>query len=646
MNSKTITPILIIEDNSGDAQLVRLYLKEASLKHELFHADTLFEGVEIIKDRKIELVLLDLTLPDTAGFKTLSSFLERVPNIPVIVLTGTNNEIIGNQAIKAGAQDFLVKGQFDGKLLGRAIRYAIQRYKTQLKLEETAKNLSLSEKRYVEAQQMARFGNWEMDIVSNEMKWTEQVFRIFDFIPGSITPSLSDYMNYVHIEDKAAVESFFEKVIKDGQQHTIEHRIVVDGRNIKYVAIQAKVYFEELNQRLSLVGGIQDITERKQAEQLIIEKNMSKRTSKIKEEALADMSFHIRTPLSSIVNLVYLIEKTRLTMAQQEFVDGVKTSVEDLSLMLTNLLNFSVLATENLQVETEDFRLNDFLQSAKKIVQLKADTASLNIDFDIEEAIPETILADSKKITQVLFNLIDSAIFYSDNGQTININSFVEAGKESKLWFIVNGNSRQLPIEKINQLSNSEKLLEVFQEENEPDKQELGIAICSKLCKLMEGSIKLSGNIEGDFSFKAEIPIELMANKGDRNTDAPDMPIRILLVEDHFLNQIATKKVLTTWSEYVTVDIAENGLIGVEKQREHEYDLILMDIQMPIMNGIEAASKIREKSSIPMIALTANATKQEKEKCMEVGIDDYLAKPFQPEELHAKIMNILVAVVS
>jgi len=646
MNSKTITPILLIEDNSGDAQLVRLYLKEASLKHELFHADTLFEGVEIIKDRRIELVLLDLTLPDTAGFKTLSSFLERVPNVPVIVLTGTNNEIIGNQAIKAGAQDFLVKGQFDGKLLGRAIRYAIQRYKTQLKLEETAKNLSLSEKRYVEAQQMARFGNWEMDIVSNEMKWTEQVFRIFDFIPGSITPSLSDYMNYVHIEDKPTVESFFEKVIKDGQQHTVEHRIVVDGRNIKYVAIQAKVYFEELNQRLSLVGGIQEITERKQAEQLIIEKNMSKRTSKIKEEALADMSFHIRTPLSSIVNLVYLIEKTRLTMAQQEFVDGVKTSVEDLSLMLTNLLNFSVLATENLKVESEDFRLNDFLQSAKKIVQLKADTASLNIEFDIEEAIPETILADSKKITQVLFNLIDSAIFYSDNGQTVTINSFVEAEKQSKLWFIVNGNSRQLPLEKIKQLSNSEKLLEVFQEENEPDKQELGIAICSKLCTLMGGSIKLSGNIEGDFSFRAEIPIELMAANGKRNTDMPDMPIRILLVEDHFLNQIATKKVLTTWSEYVTVDIAENGLVGVEKQREHEYDLILMDIQMPIMNGIEAASKIREKSSIPMIALTANATKQEKEKCMEVRIDDYLAKPFQPEELYAKIMNILVAVES
>ena len=184
MNSNKKLPILLIEDSKGDAHLIEMYLKESSVKHDFIHAETFFDGTEEIKNRDIELVLLDLSLPDSSGFKTLTSFLEKFPNIPVIVLTSINNEIIGNQSVKAGAQDFLVKGQFDGKLLGRSIRYSLQRFKTQVKLEDTARNLAISERRFVEAQEMARFGNWEMDIVTNEMKWTNELFRIFGFHPN------------------------------------------------------------------------------------------------------------------------------------------------------------------------------------------------------------------------------------------------------------------------------------------------------------------------------------------------------------------------------------------------------------------------------------------------------------------------------
>ena len=126
MNVRQTTNILLIEDNPGDAQLVKIYMKDAAFKYELFVADTFFEGMDILNKHDIDIVLLDLSLPDSQGFKTLNRYLETVQNIPVIVLTGVNNEIVGNQAVKAGAQDFLVKGQLDGKLLGRAIRYAIQ----------------------------------------------------------------------------------------------------------------------------------------------------------------------------------------------------------------------------------------------------------------------------------------------------------------------------------------------------------------------------------------------------------------------------------------------------------------------------------------------------------------------------------------
>ena len=154
-------PILLIEDNPADAYLVKVYLNDASVRHELYHVETLFEGLSMLRERgDIQIVLLDLTLPDSQGFKTLTTLLERQPDVPAIVMTGLNNEIVGNQAVRAGAQDFLVKGQFDGKLLGRSIRYAMQRFKDHQKREEVLSTLSGSEKRYSEAQSLGHFGHW------------------------------------------------------------------------------------------------------------------------------------------------------------------------------------------------------------------------------------------------------------------------------------------------------------------------------------------------------------------------------------------------------------------------------------------------------------------------------------------------------
>ena len=291
MNTRQTTHILLIEDNPGDAQLVKIYMKDAAFKYELFLAETLFEVQDIISRQEVDIVLLDLSLPDTQGFKTLNLYLEKVPNVPVIVLTGVNNEIVGYQAVKAGAQDYLVKGQFEGKLLGRSIRYAIQRHKEVQKLEETKRELTINERRIVKAQQLAGFGNWEMDLVSSEMIWTDEIYRIFGFHPGSISTGLSDYVSYVHYEDKETVEQFFDDAMKDGKLKKIEHRIVVDGTSIKWLAVHAQVFCDDMTNRTMLVGGVQDITERKASELQIMEQNINRQTSMLKDEAMQDMSF-------------------------------------------------------------------------------------------------------------------------------------------------------------------------------------------------------------------------------------------------------------------------------------------------------------------------------------------------------------------
>ncbi|MGB1216377.1 MAG: response regulator [Saprospiraceae bacterium] len=633
--------ILLIEDNVADAKLIQIYLKEARFKNEFHHTETFYEGRELAEKIDPDIVLLDLSLPDSSGFKTLTNFLDSFKNIPVIVMTGLNDDIVGNQAIKAGAQDYIVKGEFDGPLLGRVIRYALQRFATQSKLEETARNLAIAERRYVESQEMANFGNFEMDLVNYEMQWTNEMYRIMGFQVGSIQPTLSDYKTYVHFEDRDIVDDFFELAMKNGKRHRLEHRIIVNGHEVKYVQLHCKVYFDNISDKLNLVGGIQDITERKLSERYIEEKNIYTKTSEVKEQVLKDMSFHIRTPLSSIIHLSFLLSKSELYEAEKELMDGLKSSVDDLSISINNLMNFSMLVSQKIEIDESEIRPDDFVQSLNKLVSLKANEKNVNVNFQVDETLPSHLKTDVTKLNQILYNIIDNGIKASSKGQKVDVNlrKGNSTGEKFNLEIEVMDKGEGMNVPKINEILNSDKLLRI--DHDNMDKIPLGMAIVNKLLKSLEGSLQIESKPDKGSIFKIIIPVKEVKEFTHFKDDKPNRPLKILLVEDHFLNQISIRKVLTSWSDYVTVDIAENGLVGVEKYREHGYDLVLMDLQMPIMDGFESTSRIRETSQVPIIALTANSNKNEEEKCKNVGMQDYIPKPFQPDDLYLRIMRSL-----
>lgn len=641
-SSRDKIQILYIEDNKGDRNLLNIYLKSAGIRFDLFLSETFYEGVEIAEEKSLDLVLLDLSLPDSHGFKTLTNFIAKFPKLPVIVMTGLKDEIVGNQSIKAGAQDYLVKGQFDGNLLGRVIRYSLQRHKAQQKLEQYAKNLSVSERRYIEAQEMAHFGNWEMDIVTNEMRWTDEVYRIFGFEPQSINPVFSDYLNFIHPEERDVFEDTFNEVIKDGQLRKIDYRVIVSGRKIKHVSTQIKVFFDEVDDKTILVGAIQDITDIKLSQDLMIEKNLSERTSKIKEEILEDLGFHIRTPLSSLVNLSFLMENTESPEQVMEYVDGLKLSINDLSVAVNNLLNFSILLSEKVKVEENQFKVQELTQRVEQVFKLKADEKNIKLKVHIFDNVPETLIGDINKINQVIYNLMDNAIKYTDKNGSVNLKLICNDVKseETKLFVIVEDTGIGMDKSMVKELMNAGQLLAVNY--NEEQKTGLGLAIINKLTEKMGGNVKIESQIGVGSKVAIDLPVKVAFIKKRKGEDKPTAPLKILLVEDHFLNQIATKKVLTTWSDFVKVDIAENGLVGYEKVRAYRYDLILMDLQMPIMNGFQSTEKIREyNKAIPIIALTANSSSQEADKAKEIGMNEYMSKPFKPQDLYAKIMSVL-----
>lgn len=642
MNTKSKTPILLIEDNKADADLIQIYLSDVGFRYEFYHTDSLVEGFDLINTRDIEIVLLDLSLTDSSGFKTLSKFLDKVNYLPVIVMTGQNNEIIGNQSIKAGAQDFLVKGHFDGKQLGRSIRYALQRYKSHSKLEVMARELAISENRYLEAQELAHFGNWEMDIVSFGMKWSDEIFRIFGFDPEVFEPTISDYIKYVHLEDKERVEKFFEDAGKDSRLHRIEHRIIVGGQHIKYVAVQAKMYFDEYYEKALLVGALQDITERKLSEQLLFEKQISNQEAKIQEEVMEDLSFQIRTPLNSVINLLYLLENTPVSTQQSEYVGNLKTSVDDLSIVLNNLMNVSVISGGKLAIKEETLNTLDFLNGLKKLVSIKAESAKINFDFNISNHLPEKFNADAGKISLVFYNLIDLLFKNLKKEDKLKAEFEIITPVAGEPFLEMNFSDDGTMIN-FSDLSTSPSEFNPREPElNKTDRNLLNLRIAEKLVAALAGEMIFDKKTVTGNKVQVKIPIKIFKKQNVFVGQKPDFPIRILMAEDHILNQISTRKVLLSWSDTVSVDIAGNGQKALEAYKTGEYDLILMDIQMPVMNGIECTKKIREISEVPIIAMTANSSKHEADKCIAVGMNAYLSKPFKPADLYEKIMSCLV----
>ncbi|PHN01179.1 response regulator [Flavilitoribacter nigricans] len=631
--------ILVIEDNMADAELIRIYLDDAGFKHKFYHSSSLKGGFDILQEHKIDIVLLDLSLQDTMGFNTLKSYLQKAAHVPVVILTGNNNEIVGMQSVKAGAQDYLIKGSFKSKRLVNSIRYSIQRFKTHSKLLETTNELSRREKRSRDAQQLANFGNWEMDIVNNAMKWSEETFRIFGFQPGGISPTLSDYIKYVHVADKERVNNFFEEVLKTGEVARVEHRIVINNRTVKYILVQAQVKYDEITNKILLIGSVQDITYQKENTPA---PEAEKDLQDDKTSRFTQLSYNIRTPLSSIVNLLYLLEKSNFSNQQRELIEGLKTSVDDLSVVLNNLLNYSLFISEELRVQEEIFNLDELMKNVDRSGQFKSDQADLKFHFERVNDLPTYVNGDESKIQQVLLNLLELAIMHTVGGKMITVR--VEMLEPELLGVEVKYSGSPVDVS-VPDSEQDDNLMKMFFGEDQNDKStlpHLSTFIASKLSHLMGATLERKSLTDQQHLLVFKLKMKVSKTRKHLNQRGiMDRLVTILLVEDHFLNQIATKRVLTSWSELVKVVTADNGEEALEQFEKEKIDLILMDLKIPKISGIEAARMIRQKSDVPIIALTASSSKQEEERCFTVGMNAYIHKPIRPEELYAKITQLI-----
>ncbi len=474
----------------------------------------------------------------------------------------------------------------------------------------------------------------------------------------------SDFFDYFTEPQKA--REGYKEVFSKG--FVVDYPLTIKDDKFTDVLFNGSVYKDDLGNVVGAVVVARDITEQKRiATELVEAKVFAELATALAEEAkskaelateiavnavkakqqfLSNMSHEIRTPMNAIIGFTKVVLKTELTAKQKEYLMAIKMSGDALIVLINDILDLAKVDAGKMTFEQIPFKIKKSLSSMLHLFETKIQEKNLKLVSDYDDKIPEVLLGDSVRLHQIILNLVSNAVKFTTEGIiTVSVHLMYEDDEKVIIEFAVNDTGIGISEDKM------ETIFENFQQASSGTSRlyggtGLGLAIVKQLVESQGGSIRVKSKINEFSRFSFTLPfLKTKADAALENEivelDNEIKGIRVLVVEDMALNQLLMKTVLDDFG--FERDIAENGKIAVEKLKTNQYDIILMDLQMPEMNGFEATEHIRKtmKLTIPIIALTADVTTVDLAKCKAVGMDDYIAKPIDERVLYSKIVSLI-----
>lgn len=434
------------------------------------------------------------------------------------------------------------------------------------------------------------------------------------------------------------------EVIFHEQPVEIEETIVSGGKQ-RYFFI-TKFPLRDHTQRVYGICGIAtDISQRIEDEHdLLYARKRAESAKHTQEMFMANMSHEIRTPLNGIIGSTNLLQQTVMPPEQREFINDIKESANNLLSMVDALLDFSRIRSGKLTLTQIDFDAHYLIRKIMHHYEPKAKEKGLRMLTEIDEGLRENLLGDPLRLKQVLENLVDNAIRFTELG-SVQLSVKIAEQDETNTMLVFELRDTGIGIPEHLQ----HEIWEAFaQVQNDNERKHggagLGLTLARQLVKLQHGEMTIGNNEGGGTVIRFSIPFKRNSFSNTATGTLHQLPPlfgkRILIAEDNHINQKVAKHTLIQAG--ATVNIAENGLEALRMLQQHAYDLILMDIQMPEMDGFRATRHIREAGSgIPIIAMTASAVKGDRERCLLAGMNEYVSKPFIPNQLYQKILEAL-----
>ncbi|MBP9151405.1 MAG: response regulator [Flavobacteriales bacterium] len=635
--------VLLVEDDEIDQMAFRRFVKQNALPYKYLVAGSVRDVKELVAKEQFDVAVVDYNLGDGTGMDVL----EVIGSAdPVIFVTGQGDQKLAVEAMKAGIFDYLIKDVNRDylELLPVTIDNAISRRKAQQRIQEMEH----------EVQKLM----WVVSQTENSMaiaskngkiEWVNEGFeRLTGYTANEVIGTHGDFLRKDHIAGLNPNSDQFTELQRFKRSVTAEiEKVRKDGTIIWALSTMTPILNKD-GEIENIITIANDITDRKEAEQELLEaKQRAEHLAKTKEEFLANMSHEIRTPMNAIVGVAQLLRDTPLTESQSKYLNAIDFASDNLLNIINDVLDLSKLEANAVVYESRPFSIRNTVNQLSEMFRSKSEEKSVAFNTQIKANTPDTVLGDPTKINQILINLLSNAFKFTKKGEVkLTISSKEMADKEIELELAVSDTGIGIPEDKFQDVFAS------FQQAQTNTTRKyggtgLGLTIVKKLAEGMGGNVDISSELGKGTTFTVNIPVTVLTDAPtgetkEKNTIETERlkGKRALLVEDNELNQMVADQFLTIVGIEVTT--VNDGLLAVEAVSKDHFDLILMDIQMPNMDGYEAARQMRKNGlETPIIAMTAHAFSGEKEKCLAAGMNDYLTKPIKRDLLHSKIIEIL-----